>query len=331
MDAVVHALARGRRRRRQAWIGGLAIAPTGIAVALAMHFTAATPSPSSKNPERWVDGRSGCNCPFSACNGTCVSVCRASAFPIETPVPGVNGSHSQEALLGASRDGDTLLYLTGKRCAIDRLMLARRNGATFDTIDLTDQLDHGVAIFEGCCTLSPGGDSVILATQDHKGFVRAQLHGTQLVRGDGAELLDLLPPNTDGGIVRFPVLSNDELTLYYRLDAASQDGPYESARADVHSPFRPGRRLGGRASFFEYITGVSSDGLSLFMASEFETRVLVRASTSLPFGDPAFTLVPARLRGWRAIPLHDCQRIVTTTTPGGCESEDIVWLDAIRP
>jgi hypothetical protein len=130
------------------------------------------------------------------------------------------------------------------------------------------------------------------------------------------------------------VLSNDELTFYYRIDEPAQgelgapEGAYESVRADVHSPFHPGRRLGGRALFFEYITGVSSDGLSLFMASEFETRVLVRTRTSLPFGDPAYTLEPARLRGWRAIPLQDCRRIVTTTTPGGCEAEDIVWLDA---
>ena len=333
MDAVVHALGRGQRRRRRLWIGGLAIVPAGIAVALALHLATSTPAPPpSKDPQRWVDARSGCNCPYSACDGKCASVCRASAFPIETPVPGVNGKRSQEALLGASGDGDTLLYLTGTRCALDRLMLARRHGATFDTFDLTNQLDPSVKIAEGCCTLAPDGGSVLLATQDHRGFVRWLLRGTQLVRAGDAELLDLLPPRANGGTVRFPVLSNDGLTLYYRFNDDGHDevpdGPYAAVRADVRAPFHPGRRLGGRAPLFEYVSGVSSDGLSLFMASEFETRVLVRTSTALPFGDPAYTLEPARMRGWRAIPLEDCRRIVTTTTPGGCESEDIVWLDA---
>ena len=64
------------------------------------------------------------------------------------------------------------------------------------------------------------------------------------------------------------------------------------------------------------------------MAGDYETHVMVRADTTEPFGVPGDTTSPQRLYGWRAMPLADCSRILTTSTPGGCEGEDIIYLDA---
>ena len=202
MDAIVDALARGRRRRRTAWSVVIAVT-AAVTVGAATAARRPTPAaqampPRASDQERWHDSRPGCDCPYSACAGGCTSICSASAFPDETPVPGINGATSQEALLGASRDGRTLLYLTGERCAIDRLMLARRRGETFETFELTGQLDlDHVSVFEGCCTLSPDGASVIIATKDRKAFVRSRLDGAHLGPLERDEFARLRPRDGD--------------------------------------------------------------------------------------------------------------------------------------
>jgi hypothetical protein len=185
-------------------------------------------------------------------------------------------------------------------------------------------------VFESCCTLSHDGRSLVMATPESTGFVRVRIAGSEL-QLDPGELADISPG--EAAKVAFPVLSADDLTLYYRVDRVVEGVPdsshHVSVRGDRGSPFPRGRRLAGRARLYEYITGVSSDGLSLFNANEFGTHVLVRATTADPFGDPAFSVNPARLIGWRAKPLADCKRIVTTWSPGGCAAEGIYYLDAV--
>jgi hypothetical protein len=216
-------------------------------------------------------------------------------------------------------------------------MLARRRGATFESVDLTDQLELSrVAVFESCCTLSADGRTAVLATADRRGFVQARIDGFRVLAPDDAAFRALTADAARA--VHYPVLAADELTLYYRLDGPESEsiggprnGSYAAERGDRESAFLPGIRMPGKAQHYEYITGVSPDGLSLFMNSDYETIVLVRARTTEPFGDPGWTWSPARLAGWRAIPLAGCQRILTTGTPGGCENEDIITLDAMPP
>jgi hypothetical protein len=342
MDAVVQQLTRGRQHRRT-WVIAGALAIAGVAlVASWLGRAPASAEPRASTPglatiPRWIDDRPGCNCPYSACSGGCVSVCTASAYAFERPVPGINLPGRQEILLGASLDGDTILYLTGPRCDANRLMLARRRGATFEPVDLTDQLDRSrVGVFEGCCTLAADGRTAVLGTADRRGFVRVRIDGFRVLAPDDAELraLTVDAPRT----VHYPVLAADQLTLYYHLDgpdsesiAGPHTGSYAAERGDRKSAFRPGIRMPGKVQQYEYITGVSPDGLSLFMNSDFETIVLVRTRTTEPFGDPWPSRSPARQVGWRAIPLAGCQRILTTGTPGGCENEDIVILHAMPP
>jgi hypothetical protein len=112
-------------------------------------------------------------------------------------------------------------------------------------------------------------------------------------------------------------------------DAGPMNGSYESVRADTASPFPRATRMRGRVKSYDYVTGVSSDGLALFMTQEYLSRVLMRSSTNEVFGDPGPTLIPPKLYGWRAVPIEHCARVLTTDTPGGCESEDIVYLEAL--
>jgi hypothetical protein len=41
-------------------------------------------------------------------------------------------------------------------------------------------------------------------------------------------------------------------------------------------------------------------------------------------------IAPAQLPVWRAVPVDDCERVLATWPPGGCEGEQIVWLSAIH-
>ncbi len=328
---------RHRRRRRIALAVAGALAIVGVAAGLSFGASGGVAKVDPPNvmtrSQKWTDQRPGCDCPYSACKDGCVSVCRAHDYTLGAKVPGINVDGRQEALLGASADGDTILYLAGPRCSLDRLLLARRHGSTFVPVDLTDQLDRSrVGIFEGCCTLSADGQELVLASATRTGFVQARLVGNRVLPPDPIELI----ARPASGTVRYPVLGADALTLYYHLedpgpagDAGPRDGTYQTQRSDRRSAFTRPQRLTGRARRYEYLTGVSSDGLSVFMTVDFETRVLVRASAAEPFGDPAPGLIPASLPGWRAIPLGDCRRILTTSTPGGCEGEDIAYLEAV--
>jgi hypothetical protein len=340
IEDLVAALERGRRRParilRSAALAGLVLAAIG-GVAIAKHGDhAASPYPLAPltiggEALHLVDERQGCNCPMSTC--PCVSVCRASEYTISTPISGVSEPGRQEALLGVSGDGEEILYLAGTHCSLDRLWLAHRTGDRYESIDVTDQLDrHRVALFEGCCTLAADGHAMVLARADRHGFMRVPL---PITSGNVDDLGTLVPGATDSITANYPVLSADERTLYYRMidpagaaDPSSLDGNYTTTRADSHALFAPGKRMPGRARQYDYVTGVSSDQLSLFMEGDYRTHVLARASVDQPFADPGIGMLPALLPGWRAAPLGDCRRIATTWTPGGCEREDIVWLEA---
>jgi predicted Ser/Thr protein kinase len=337
MDAVVDELVRGRRRRGRAirWgAGALVVVAASATGVLAMTRPGPAPEPTTY---RMPDPRPGCACPMSACADHCASVCRASAYRLGEPVRGVSLPDRQEALLGVSGDGGAILYLSGaaKGCMLDRLMLARRRAGgddDYEATDLTDRLDRAhVLVEEGCCTLAADGASLLVSRVDRHGFVRVPLRDTGPLAGQ--DLGDLVPGAPATVIVRFPALSADEHTLYYRVldsslgptDAGPRDGVFASERG------APGVRLPGRARYYDAVTGVSADHLSLFMTSEYRTHVLVRASLDQPFGDPEEGMLPADLPLFRTMPLADCTRLLATHTPGGCAAEDIVWLEATAP
>jgi hypothetical protein len=345
MDAVVAALARGRNRRRRltraiAVASGVVVATVAIAVPLVVRGGAPVRQDRRLDLQSWVDQRPGCNCPFSTCvDGRCLSVCDASNFVLGTPVPDISQPGRQEILAGASHDGGTILYLAGDGCAADHLYLARRDGTRFVSTDLTEQLARvGLAVFEGCCTLARDGGSLIVRSAARTGFVRARLAGTTVLPPDVTELAHLIPEPIDLRTVSFPALSVDERTLFHRIDgprdeygdAGPYDGVFAAVRADPGVPFTPGRRMPGFARRYESVSGISSDGLTVFMASEFQTQVMFRGAVSEEqFTSFHVTVPPARLPGWRTIPIEGCKRLLTTGTPGGCHQEDIIYLDPV--
>ena len=344
--ALVAALAHGRSRRRRVLLAVAAaavLAVGGVAATLAFnrHPTAAPADDPTNVTGR--DGRGTCNCPFSACvDGVhCLGVCRSAGFRLGARVPGINLKGRQEALAGASLDGDAILFTAGERCNIDHLWLARRHGDTFVPVDLTARIQAklgAVHIIEGCCTLARDGRSIVLRAPGDKLFVRLRLGpGDEIAQVVAGEFAQLTMPLDANQFVIHPVLTADERTLYFLFVDPAPDGDfgplhgtYASIRADPAKPFPPAHRMPGRARNYSYPTGVSPDNLTLFMAVDYTTRVLVRSSPAEPFGDLGPTLPPAPLYGWRALPLGtDCSRILTTDTPGGCAQEDIVYLEPI--
>jgi hypothetical protein len=340
VKAVVDALARGRGRKRRALLaaGGIAaVAAVGIAIAVGGR-TSEVLVDRTYITER--DPRPDCNCPFAACEaGTCIGQC-TGLFARGAMVPGINTDGQQDLLLGASPDGNWVLFATGRRCAVDRLMLARRHGLTFVPVDLTDKLGARLGRqkhLETTANLAADGRSIITLTPDRKRFVRVKLAGDDILDIDHDEFAQIGPVLGEPQQLAHPVISADELTFYYAIrdfglsEPSPLFGSYVSVRSTASQPFPPGKKLLGRVRQFNAITGVTTDNLTAFLDREYSTRVLVRATTSEPFANQSEGSLASELPGWRIIPLAGCRQLLTTHAPGGCVSEDIMYLDATPP
>ena len=270
----------------------------------------------------------GCGCPYSPCvEGKCTGECNARAFRMVGPIPGIAVPGRQEALCGATSDGARILYLAGQRCALDHLYIADRVGDRYESFDLSPQLErHDVVIREGCCTISRDGTALLVERKSAPGFIRFPLAGTTIGPADATTATQL----TDGTRAMMPVLSRDDRELYFLTYVLERGELYRAARPAPDAPFGKGVAVVGRAGTYENATGISDDGLTLFMSSEWATRALVRESIDEAFGDPAISVPPPRLPGWRAIPIQGCQQLVTTITPGGCESEEPTLFEATQ-
>jgi predicted Ser/Thr protein kinase len=319
LDAVVAALDHQRHRPRGRYVAAGVLAAAAVAGAFVMsrgdRVEAQTSWPG------WNDDRPGCSCPFSPCiHGRCTAMCGSASFTVGGPLPGLDVENRQEILLGASSDGNTILYLAGELCTANRLFLARRRGDVYVSVELTDHVDRRLAFHEGCCTLTADGHTVIFATADRTGLAAVRLDGDRLQPG-ARELLAAPRPVP----IRHPVLSADQLTLYYlQEDPDGQiEGIFVVERPDREARFGEPRRLQGVRNF-EYVTGIASDGQTLFLTNNFQTAVLVRANKAEMFRSATWTTVT--LPGWRAIPLADCGGVITTLTASGCHDERISVL-----
>jgi hypothetical protein len=275
----------------------------------------------------------GCGCPYSPCDvavHACTGQCNARAFRLVGPIPGVSLPDRQEAVNGATLDGARLLYLSGQRCALDHLYIADRTATGYTSIDLTPQLAaHDVHIREGCCTLDRDGRGIVVERASAPGFLWFPLQGTQLGAPDATPFAQIYAANADERM-HMPVWTADQRTFYFKvLSTPDRTGFYEAKRSSPREPFAPATKLTGRSTTYEYVTGISDDERTMFMAAEFATRILVRETSEESYGDLAPTIMPSRLPGWRAIPIDGCRRLITTITPGGCESEQSVFFEAV--
>jgi hypothetical protein len=335
MAALVLAIERRRHRRRNAAIA-IAAAAVIATIALAFAIRPDTRARGSRYPmgaPDQPDTREGCNCPYTACDNGCVGVCRAAGYSVGAPLAGISIAGRQEALIGATLDGESVLYLAGERCSLDHLYLAHKRGAFYVPVDLTPQLDlNRVLLHERCCTLEAHGKGMIVLARDRKSFLHAELHGDTLSAFDGSMFGPLIPEPSEHATVHSPIVTADGLSLYYTINEPSavpgEAGPlmgiYVATRKDQQSPFEHPRRFKDRVGRHEYVTGVSTDNLTVFATSDFTTFVLSRRSTHDIFD------LSKMLYGWRTIPLADCARLLTTWTPSGCAQEDIVFLEGVK-
>ena len=80
-------------------------------------------------------------------------------------------------------------------------------------------------------------------------------------------------------------------------------------------------------SDYEYVSGISSDRLALFMFKGFGGIIFTRASTSADWSNPNAPAAPPQIGDWDHKPFADCRTLVATgSTAGGCMNQDIYFL-----
>jgi hypothetical protein len=65
-------------------------------------------------------------------------------------------------------------------------------------------------------------------------------------------------------------------------------------------PFSLGRRVPALTSDYEFVTGISSDRLTLFVFKGFVGNIFTRSSTNADFGNPNTPKPPPKIGGWGA-------------------------------
>jgi predicted Ser/Thr protein kinase len=286
----------------------------------------------------WGDNRP-CGCLFSECtdDGRCLSVCRAKAFRNDGPIPNVSVSNRMEVSYGISDDGDTLAYAGGRtanpdqddpytHCDLAHLFVARRSGDEYIPVELTSQLAD-LGLRHRGARLAPDGRSLVFVREDKRGLFRLRLEGDRLIPVTMDEFGPIAEALPAGHEIRLPVLASDERTLYYAEADASLVVARVATRARRDAPFVPRPdRVGTTANSTENITGVSSDGLTLFVEKDYRTRAMIRPSVDVAFGE----LTSANhFSGWNMTPVGDCSFLVGVASPGGCQAMDIVKMTAV--
>ena len=255
-----------------------------------------------------------------------------------TVVSTVSVSGVQEALLGASASGSSLLFLRGpaNTCvgANGQLLLADQLApgvGDYTTRDLTTLATLGAfARSEETMTLTADGLTVIGASASFGSFLqttRSALNATDFAPADSGPFAQLNAALPTAQWIGWPVISADGLAFYYRVTGAadaSLDGNYESVRSATNVPFPAGQRLPAAVQAWDGISGVSTDRLTLFVTRGFGTSLMARTSWSQPFSDVTDGSPPSS--AYRVVPIADCNTLIGTCEPGGCLHEDIcVW------
>ncbi len=261
-------------------------------------------------------------------------MCGTSFSASGTPVASVSTSGAQEALLGASASGDSLLLLRASfaECvgAPDTLLTiadAATSGATnYVSQDITSAMHaDGFSGAEATMTLSADGLTIIgVANLQFRQVSRPIAGATNFgfpIVGPFAQINAAL-----GGVttLEWPLLSADGLAFYYHVSAGIGVGTYESLRASTSDPFPAGTLMPDAIQQFGAVTGISSDRLTLFVTADFGTSIMTRPTLA-----DAFSLAPNQMApgsAYRVVPIDSCYLLIGTCEPGGCANEDIcLW------
>jgi hypothetical protein len=131
--------------------------------------------------------------------------------------------------------------------------------------------------------------------------------------------------------LQWPVISADGLAFYYRVTSSSGGpavGIYESVRASTNEPFPAATYMPAAVQQFAGVSAISSDRLTLFVTQNFGTALMTRASINDAFAVPATQQAPGH--AYRIVPIDDCQKLIGTCEPGGCQNEDVCLWSATQ-
>jgi hypothetical protein len=283
------------------------------------------------------------------CSGTtsaCVAnVCTApvcgTAFQIApgTQVASVNTAGQQAPLLGASKTGQSLLFLqpTASACVGGGSALMIGDEAVAGSPPYVNRNISGLANLVGfsraeeTMTLTADGLTIIGVGTSGRNFLASHRTAvgmtdyTLALEGDFATLNGTIP---SPGSLAWPVISADGLAFYYSLSGATDttlNGTYESVRASTGVPFPAATKMPAEVQAFWSLTGMSSDRMTAFMGLNYGTQLMTRNSLSAPFTAPATSSPPGQ--AWRVVPIAGCIAI-GTSEPGGCANEKIsTWTE----
>jgi hypothetical protein len=284
-------------------------------------------------------------CPYSDwVNGSCAPVCANANFG-----PGglVNGavinivaglSESYDGALSVDSRG-RVLHLRGTDEQHEKMLLSVPSPTApsgYETVTLVDSSNPSAypPLAPDLATLTFDGTELIAANNSYDAFLEVPLADTQLgspAAGHFTLVNAALP--TGGQLASgYSVISGDGLTFYYTVSYAadsSRNGIYQATRSGAGSDFGAGTLLSGNGmQLFWGVTGISSDGLTLFLEGPgWQTYVLSRTNKSDVWTADA-VLSDAGLTGgmvnyYAAFPTPDCRYMFASCSPGGTAAQRI--------
>ena len=255
--------------------------------------------------------------------------------------PDLNQPDVQDDLLAATPDGATLVHVRSSLTCGDPFRVFVRDetapgSGTFSTHEIpAGQLPPELVLFWGSTAITPDGLTVVSRRTDSKGFVTSSRSAPGLTDFGSADQARFAPLNEslagDDRTVFGPTLSADGEEFFYSVSSADPlvAGLYVARRDATLGAYLPGTRLPDPAQGYEFVSGLSSDGLTLFVTRSFQTFVLSRPTTSgIAFANPNAPDAEPTVAGWSVVPFRlDCTQLVGIHSPGGCGNEDVFRYD----
>jgi hypothetical protein len=298
-----------------------------------------------------VAGTDNCGAARSAGCGTCPSGMGCVVNVCQTPVcttfnytstafAPFSRASAQDDIIAASSSGQSIVYGQSAvgACGAYTIYLADEtapDSGTYTPRVLTSFFTTN-SLFTGSAemaALSADGLTLIVLSADQTKIESAQRSALQLIDFGTPAATNFVTVNGfvagTAGKFRAPVISADGLELYYTINGISTaaDGIYRSVRGSASVPFPAGQRVTALTSDYEYVTGISSDRLTIFLFKGFGSTIFSRTSTSAEFANPNAPNAPPGIGDWDHKPFQDCRTLVATgSTAGGCNNEDVYFL-----
>jgi hypothetical protein len=296
-------------------------------------------------------GTDNCGAARNANCGTCttgmgcvVNVCQTpvcTTFNYQSmPIAAFSRASQEDVTIAASSSGQSIAYAqsaTGT-CEMYTIYLADEtapDSGAYTSRDITSWVTTNT-LFDGSgemAALSGDGLTMIVISADQTALKSAKRSALQLIDFGTPSAADYVTINGflagTAGKFRAPNISADGLELYYTINGISTaaDGIYRAVRASTSVPFPAGARDAALTSDYEYVSGISSDRLAVFLFKGFGGVVFTRASTSADWSNPNAPSTPPQIGDWDHKPFQDCRTLVATgATTGGCANQDIYFL-----